>query len=468
MAAVDGWDEPAPGKKRVVILTSGSRGDTQPYIAVGLALKAAGHAVRLGVEERLKPLVEEFGLNYFRISGDPTAILWSQESQQMLREGRVMALMSKMESFIAPFYQQCLVDYENACIGADVIVTGPLCFSQAYCIAEKMKKPFVPILLGPTLKTGDFPLFFLMHTNLGIGWINRATYNLMFFGLWQNEKKRINPWRENHLGLQPITYAKGVAGYFEDYPNDIPIILGFNRAVIPTFRLPKDYPASATLTGFLFVPRTPEEQVDPVLREFVERTTASPAGKPIYLGFGSMPTPNPGELLNLAIQVVNKLNCSAVLCAGWSALSDLINTSEPGDSPSSTQKIRLPPNLLVVKSAPHDWLFPRCSVIVHHCGVGTTGASLRSGVPQVPCPVMLDQPFFGAQMHHLGVAPEPIPFPDLTLEKLVAALRIASTSQAMKDKAALVARDMAEDDATRGVKLAVTVIEEAKIPSYWK
>lgn len=42
---------------KVVIATSGSRGDTQPYIAVGLELKARGHDVTIAVEERLKVLL---------------------------------------------------------------------------------------------------------------------------------------------------------------------------------------------------------------------------------------------------------------------------------------------------------------------------------------------------------------------------------------------------------------------------
>jgi hypothetical protein len=70
--------------------------------------------------------------------------------------------------------------------------------------------------------------------------------------------------------------------------------------------------------------------------------------------------------------------------SGWSNLAD------PACQALIAEK-RTEGTLLVVPSVPHDWLFPRVSCIVHHCGVGTLAAALRSGVPQVPCPFMLDQ-----------------------------------------------------------------------------
>jgi sterol 3beta-glucosyltransferase len=245
--------------------------------------------------------------------------------------------------------------------------------------------------------------------------------------------------------------------------------MGFNRHLIPTTQIPKDWPKEAAVCGFLFVPRTPEEEVAQELRDFV----SSAERPPVYLGFGSMPAPNPKALLQAAIQVVKQLDCWAVLCAGWTSLSDLIeyekdSSSSPPGTTSSKGKVIVPKRLLIIKAAPHDWLFPRCSAIVHHCGVGTTGAALRSGSPSVPCPVMLDQPFFGSQLHNLGVGTEPIPFPDLTLPKLLNALRIATTNPQMKERAVNIARDIEEEEKVRGVRHVVNMLESGKPLSFWK
>lgn len=151
-----------------------------------------------------------------------------------------------------------------------------------------------------------------------------------------------------------------------------------------------------------------------------------------------MPAPDPAELVRLASSLTQTLGCRAVMCAGWSGLEQVV-----ADTPK---------DLLILKEAPHDYLFPRhvswtevlvhcalactlcmcvrlpttgrsfasdlyrCGAIVHHCGVGTTAAALRAGVPQVPCWVMLDQPHNATRVHDMGCATEPLPFHKMTLE----------------------------------------------------
>ncbi|CAE8622146.1 unnamed protein product [Polarella glacialis] len=48
-------------------------------------------------------------------------------------------------------------------------------------------------------------------------------------------------------------------------------------------------------------------------------------------------------------------------------------------------------NVLFVKTAPHEWLFPQCSAIVHHGGSGATAAALGSGRPSIVTPCGFDQ-----------------------------------------------------------------------------
>jgi hypothetical protein len=109
------------------------------------------------------------------------------------------------------------------------------------------------------------------------------------------------------------------------------------------------------------------------------------------------------------LQVVDLTGRRAILCAGWSELASLIG---PGPD-----QVQLPEGrLLVIPSAPHDWLLPRCCAAVHHAGVGTCAAALRAGVPSVPCPVMLDQPVMALRLLEAGVATPAIPFAKLTAE----------------------------------------------------
>jgi len=66
----------APLPLNVVIHVVGSRGDVQPFVALGKVLKADyGHRVRLATHPVFKTFVEEHGLEFFTIGGDPSELM---------------------------------------------------------------------------------------------------------------------------------------------------------------------------------------------------------------------------------------------------------------------------------------------------------------------------------------------------------------------------------------------------------
>lgn len=199
----------------------------------------------------------------------------------------------------------------------------------------------------------------------------------------------------------PIAAALGVVGVVERIAP--PVLIACSRLFCgPARRVPGDYPSNALVGGFIFAPTVEEsgEEVDPALAAFLARATSD--GKAvIYLGFGSMPSAEPKRLLQLAADVCAQLDCRAVIVAGWSGAEDAAAGGAGGGAGGA---------LLVVKAAPHDWLFPRTRCIVHHAGIGTTAAALRAGVPQVPCPFMLDQPHNAKIVVALGAAPASVPY----------------------------------------------------------
>jgi UDP:flavonoid glycosyltransferase YjiC (YdhE family) len=73
-------------------------------------------------------------------------------------------------------------------------------------------------------------------------------------------------------------------------------------------------------------------------------------------------------------------------------------------------------------NVPHDWLFQHVACVVHHGGAGTTAAGIATGRPTVVVPFFGDQPFWGAMVARAGAGPAPIPYKQLTAEKLAAAL----------------------------------------------
>ncbi|KAG8763485.1 hypothetical protein FRC11_002888 [Ceratobasidium sp. 423] len=56
------------------IMIVGSRGDVQPYIALGQQLQEYGHIVRISTHAIFRPLVKDAGLMFFNIGGDPNEL----------------------------------------------------------------------------------------------------------------------------------------------------------------------------------------------------------------------------------------------------------------------------------------------------------------------------------------------------------------------------------------------------------
>jgi hypothetical protein len=71
-----------------VIHVIGSRGDVKPFISLGQVLKGTyGHRVRLATHAKFKKFVEEHGLEFFNIGGDPAELMAFMVKNPGLRPG---------------------------------------------------------------------------------------------------------------------------------------------------------------------------------------------------------------------------------------------------------------------------------------------------------------------------------------------------------------------------------------------
>jgi UDP:flavonoid glycosyltransferase YjiC (YdhE family) len=171
----------------------------------------------------------------------------------------------------------------------------------------------------------------------------------------------------------------------------------------------------------------------------VEFINAGPP--PIYIGFGSMTDENVEGLAAIIIDALKQTNARAILAKGWAGLS-------PAD---------LPTDAFLTDDVPHAWLFPKVAAVIHHGGAGTTGAAFRAGIPSIVIPFILDQFFWGRRVYELGVGPRAIPRKRLTAERLVAAIKAATTDQSMRDRARMLGEQIRQED---GIHTAVSVIAQ--------
>ena len=113
-------------------------------------------------------------------------------------------------------------------------------------------------------------------------------------------------------------------------------------------------------------------------------------------------------------------------------------------------------DILYLDAIPHQWLLPRCKMIVHHGGAGTTSAGLRAGIPSIVIPFTADQPFWGRQVHAVGAGPNPIPVKKLSLDNLTRAI-LKADDCAVRKRAQRISEALSNED---GIGTTIKLIEK--------
>jgi sterol 3beta-glucosyltransferase len=416
---------------RILLLTLGTRGDVQPFVALGRGLKQNGHHVTVCTNSSFAPLVKQYDLEYAYMNDDFVELAKGHTGRRAMEEwgsasGKVRWMVEAARLF-KPIFRKTLAEEWAAARDAELVIYHPQAVG-GYHIAEALGIPGIMADPLPTwIPTGEFPNFTFPDLKLG-RWFNRATYRLLpvltavMFG------SVVKKWREEILKMAPRSRFKREFVRSDGRP--VPVLCAFSRHVLPP---PADWPVNVHVTGYWFLNEARGWQPPPDLAEFIEDGPA-----PVFVGFGSMSGSDPGKTTRMVLQALAESGQRGLLGAGWGGL----------------EVDRLPETALKIGSVPFDWLFLRVSAVVHHGGAGTTAAGLLAGRPTVICPFVADQPFWGRRVSTLGVGPPPIPQRKLTAHNLASAIKRTVTDAGMKQRAAeLQKKILAEDGIGNAVKL---------------
>jgi sterol 3beta-glucosyltransferase len=418
---------------RTVIIASGSRGDVEPYVALGRGLRQAGHGVRLVTHENYASLVGAQGIEFWPVEGNAQDVAMSAEMRDRIAGGNFLSIMALMAKEAERGALHMARGALGACAGADLLLAGIGGLFTGVALAEKLGLPFVQAYYIPFTPTRAYPSFLLPGAPALPGALNRLSYHLARQVMWQGFRRADSVARGQVLDLPPAP----LFGPFDSTSTrGCPVLYGYSPAVIPP---PPDWDGDVHVTGYWFLDPPADWTPSPALVAFLE---AGPP--PIYVGFGSMGSRNPQEMADMVLQAVAKANQRAILLSGWGGLN----------------AAAVPGSVLVLDTAPFAWLFPRVAAVVHHGGAGTTAAALRAGVPSIVVPFFGDQPFWGRRVAELGTGPAPIPQKKLTAGRLAAAIERALTDDKMRQRATdLGKRIQAEDGIARAVRIITDAVE---------
>jgi sterol 3beta-glucosyltransferase len=413
------------GDLRIAMLTYGSRGDVEPFIALGVGLRSAGHSVRLAAPASFGPFIAAYDLAFEPIEGNPGELTEALADRAGLSWPRMVA---RMIEHVVPLAEDVFRGVEKAAEGADLIVHSFLMTDAGHTLARSMGVPdlsaqFFPVFLPTTAFAAaalpDLPLgpLYRRATHSLTTAVFRYGSRLLYGGIRAlgSDLPDLAPW--------PFRRTKG---------DTTPILFAYSPHILPK---PPSWPSWAHVTGYWELPLPVGWRPPEALRRFLK---AGPA--PIYFGPGSVRSEHMERLLRNVV--------AACRAQGQRVVLGVPPESLEGDLESG--------DVFYADEIPHRWLFPRMRFILHHGGAGTTGAAARAGVPSTAIPLSVDQAFWARRICKLGLGPAAPPARRVGRSCLERILQDALTTPAYGRRAGELREKLSQED---GVSAAREVVE---------
>lgn len=420
---IDSTGVPDLPPMQIVMLIVGTRGDVQPFVAIGKRLQEYGHRVRLATHSNFKEFVLTAGLEFFPLGGDPKILagymvknkgfLPSDPSEIPIQRKQIREIIFSLLPACQDPDPESKVPFK-----AEAIIANPPAYGHVH-VAEALKVPIHIFFTMPWTPTSEFP-HPLSRVKQPIAY--RLSYQVVDAMIWLGIRDMINEFRKKKLKLRPVTY---LSPSYSLTP-DLPYGYIWSPHLVPK---PKDWGPQIDVVGFCFLDLASNYKPPDDLVEWLAK-----GQKPIYIGFGSLPVQEPEKMTKIIVRALELTDQRGIINKGWGGLGNL---------PESKDFV------YTLDNVPHDWLFLQCSAVVHHGGAGTTAAGLKAACPTTIVPFFGDQPFWGERVHAKGIGPAPIPIEEFCLEKLVAAIRFMQNPK-VKQRAVELAKAMENEDGVTG------------------
>ncbi|SCU95737.1 LAFA_0G01992g1_1 [Lachancea sp. 'fantastica'] len=414
---------------RFGLLTIGSRGDVQPYIALAKGLLKEGHRVTIISHSEFGSWVRSYGIKFREIAGNPAELMSLMVQHGSMNVGLLREASSKFRDWIS----QLLRTSWQACQNLDILIESPSAMAGIH-IAEALQIPYFRAFTMPWTRTRAYPHAFIVPDQKRGGNYNFFTHVLFENIFWKGIGGQVNKWRIETLGLKKTNLMLM-------QQNKVPFLYNISPAVFPPS---VDFSEWIKVTGYWFLDGKDDYSPPKALADFIAQARGQ-GKKLVYIGFGSIVINNPKKMTKAVVDAVLEADVFCILNKGWSDRLDDNSSSDDIEEP-------FPECIYSSGSVPHDWLFPQIDAAVHHGGSGTTGATLRAGLPTIIKPFFGDQFFYAGRVEDIGAG---INLKKLNSKTLSRALKEVTTSSRMSHKAQQIQQEIAKED---GVETAISCI----------
>jgi len=400
--------------RKVTIMTTGSRGDIQPFVAIGIALKKAGYDVRVLTQpsKTHAMLLDDFGLEHIPFGIDVDRYLWeNEEARTSMETGNTLQFFKCIGSCVEneaasscnPFYNEfikgegehrpdlLLVSYLNRYFGLyarHVLKIPTIEIDLQHWVFDDparapMGMPTLPLGMHKLIQTklmipADYKIFKLFHKCITDIIISKE----------DDSKTKSTSSSSNNESLATIRLDEFILydQLFEALVNHSPLLPMlicqsslFKDVLHPT--LPSSY--NKRFIGPVIIENTDQIKGDAAqsfgpdserkrIKEFIASDIER---KPVYMGWGSMIRKSTQEMAFFAVEALVMSNQRGIILGGSAGLSmEMLERAGNSTNDDDFKQIMdyAKENVIFVDKAPHEWLFSQVSLTIHHGGAGTT------------------------------------------------------------------------------------------------
>jgi UDP:flavonoid glycosyltransferase YjiC (YdhE family) len=404
---------------KIILISIGTRGDMEPFLAIGEILKEKGHQVICAFPEQFKNLAEDSNMEFASLGTEFLESLNSVDGKIALGGGG--SGFKKMLAYIRLARNQTeitkdLIHRQYELIISEnpdrIIYNGKVSYPIIWGLNNRGKNIFVcPLPYIHYVRDNTHVLF---NSNFG-PFFNKLTYSFATFGLvtttmitkkWLKITEKITRKQiKNALLSNKAIYTISLSLFSRpDYWNENLKVLGFHeRKKTINWRPDKD------------------------LNDFLEKHH-----RILFITFGSMTNPEPEEKTKIIIEILERNKIPAI-----------INTASGGLVKPDKFDSEL---IHFVSQIPYDWIFPKIYGVIHHGGSGTTHLALKYGCATMIIPHIIDQFVWNKIIYNMGAGPKGIRINKITTKNLEPKILELVNNTSFKKKAEKVASQMGKED----------------------
>jgi UDP:flavonoid glycosyltransferase YjiC (YdhE family) len=405
---------------KTLLVSVGTQGDMEPFLAIGELLQSRGHEVLCCFPEQFRNLAQSSNLGFASLGEKFIELLNSEDGKAAMggASGWKKVLGTLRLAFKQKEANQELLFKQRDVVESfapDVILyNGKAVYPLIWHLQTNGKIIYISPL--PFMHYVESYSHIAFNGNYG-KIINKWSYSLANFGMfatlrmskkWLDIKDRFSRAELKKVVTQSKT------------------IYTISPSLLPKIR---HWPDNVSLLGYHQKKDTSKWIPPNGLVQFLEKNN-----KILFISFGSMINPAPEKKTNLILEILERHNIPAI-----------INIASGGLVQPASYNLE---RFYFTKRIPYSWIFPKVFGVIHHGGSGTTHLAAKYACASLVIPHIIDQFMWNKVSANLELGPLGIKINKLTRTALEPRILDLMNNPDYKKNAQILSISMAKEEWT--------------------